>query len=66
MGDRKNGPKSKGTSGFVIGRARFTKIAAVEGIALSADMKVRAEQFDRDGLSGDERRKAIIEKHRKA
>lgn len=63
MRDRKNAPPAKNTSGFVIGRARFAKISAVEGIALSADMQARAEQADRDGLSRDERRKAIIDKH---
>jgi hypothetical protein len=50
---------------FVIGRAKFAKISAVEGIRASSSMKKRAAQFDRKGLSSEERRKAIIRAHTK-
>lgn len=65
MANQKHTPKTGKISGFVIGRARFEKISAVEGIKLSSDMKKRAQEFDRRGLSAEERRKAIISKHRK-
>jgi hypothetical protein len=46
-------------SGMIIGRERFAKISAVEGIRLTAPMKKRQAEFDRRGLSGDERRRRI-------
>jgi len=51
--------------GFTIGRDRFAKISAVEGIHLSKKMMERARQADRDGLSDKERREAIIRAHRR-
>jgi hypothetical protein len=52
-------------SGAVIGRDRFGKISAVEGVKLTADMKRRAAEFDRKGLSPEERVRAIVAAHRK-
>jgi hypothetical protein len=52
-------------TGLIIGRARFAKISAVEGIELSPDMKRRAADFDRRGVSGAERRRAIVRAYRK-
>ena len=46
-------------AGFVIGRDRFARISAVEGVALTPDMRADLERFDRDGLSAAERRSAI-------
>ncbi len=42
-------PPAKGTkvSGFVVGRARFTKISAVEGIHLTQTMEKRASEASR-------------------
>lgn len=51
--------------GLVIGRDRFAKISAVEGIELTAIMKERAEEFDRRGLSAEQRVRAILAAHRK-
>ena len=51
---------------FVIGREAFTRISAVEGMQPSTVMKKRAEDFDRMNLTAAERRRAIIEAHRKA
>jgi hypothetical protein len=48
-----------------IGRERFAKISAVEGITPSAAMRKRVAQFDRLGLSAAERRHEIIKAHKK-
>jgi hypothetical protein len=46
--------------GFVLGRERFARISAVEGIALTEDMRATLDRFDREGLSAEERRRAIL------
>ena len=46
--------------GFVLGRERFARISAVEGITLTDEMRATLERFDREGLSADERRRAIL------
>jgi hypothetical protein len=43
-----------------IGRDRFEKICAVEGIKLTPAMKKRFAEFDRKGLSPAERRREIL------
>lgn len=53
-------PNSSRTSGFTLGRDRFAHISAVEGIALTPEMRTAMEGFDRQGLSAEERRRAII------
>ena len=45
--------------GYTLGRASFARISAVEGIHLSPEMEERFRDFDRNGLSASERRKAI-------
>jgi hypothetical protein len=52
-------------TGFVIGRAGFAKISAVEGIRLKPAMKKRAAEASSKGLSAEETRKAIIRAYRK-
>jgi hypothetical protein len=49
----------------VIGRERFAKISAVEGIELTAAMKRRAAEFDRKNLTPEQRIRAIVAAHRK-
>lgn len=49
----------------MVGRAKFAKISAVEGVKLTPSMNKRAIEFDRAGLSAEERRKAIIRAHAK-
>jgi hypothetical protein len=49
-----------------IGRARFAKISAVEGIALTPAMQKRAAEFERTGLSAKERRDTIIRTYRRS
>jgi hypothetical protein len=52
------------TAGVVLGRKRFAKISAVEGIELSPAAKKRAAEFERLGLSPKERVRRIIAVHR--
>ena len=62
-------PKQPGTKvrkkGFVIDRASFGKISAVEGIRLTPVMKKRAADAEREGLSAEEHRQTIMRSHRK-
>jgi hypothetical protein len=51
MASQKKTSKKAGGSGFVLGRERFEKISAVEGIELSGAMKKRIRDSDREGLS---------------
>ena len=60
------GRKMSAKAKVTLGRARFAKISAVEGIALTRDMKERASDFEKRGLSSGERRREIIRAHRKA
>ena len=63
-------PKHPGTKvkkkDFVIGRAGFGKISAVEGIELTPTMKKRALEAERKGLSAEEYREKIVRSYRKA
>jgi hypothetical protein len=61
----KHAKRDSKTGRFVLGRSRFEKISAVEGIKLTPTMKKRLDEFDRRGLSAEERRRAIIGAHRK-
>ncbi len=54
---------SKKAARFVLGRDRFEKISTVEGIETDADTKRMFREFDRKGLSAEQRRRAIFEKH---
>ena len=50
---------------MVISRESFAAISAVEGIRLTPEMERRAAEFDRKGLSPEERIRAIMAVHRK-
>jgi hypothetical protein len=65
---KKRSPKasSRGAKTMIIGRARFTKISAVEGIVLTPTMEKRIADFERAGLSAKERRESIIRAYRKS
>lgn len=54
------------TKGFKLGRRAFEKISALEGIHLSPEMVRDLDEFDRKGISGDARRKAIARKYGRA
>jgi hypothetical protein len=62
---RKKPSAKKRVTKVVIGRERFAKISAVEGIQPSAAMRKRVAQFDRRGLSAAERRREIIKAYKK-
>jgi hypothetical protein len=49
---------------ITIGRAPFTKISAVEGIKPTPEARRRAIEFEKKGLSSEERRHAIIKAFR--
>jgi hypothetical protein len=66
MKSRDSGAKRKEAAGrATVGRDRFSKISAVEGVALSRAAKKRAAEFDRLGLAPKERIRRIVEVHRK-
>ena len=62
---RKPGTKSTKVGGFVVGRAHFAKISAVEGIELTPVMEKRASEAGQKGLSAEEYRRTIVRSHRK-
>jgi len=65
---RKSGSARRVTgnsAAFAIGLADFAKITAVEGLHLSAEVKRMFREFDRQGLSAEERRRRIIAKYGK-
>jgi hypothetical protein len=61
--NQEDGPPARGVT---LGRARFAKISAVEGIVISPAGKRRAEEADRLGLSSAERRRRIERAYRKS
>jgi hypothetical protein len=62
---KKPATKDSTAGGFVVGRARFTKISAVEGIQLTPAMEKRASEAGRKGLTAEEYRREIVRSHRK-
>jgi hypothetical protein len=52
------------TGRFVLGRERFAKISAVEGVARTPAMKEQEKEFDRQGLTVEERHREIIRTYR--
>jgi hypothetical protein len=58
-------PQKRSSKGYTIGRSGFAKISAVEGIRTTAAMDADFREFERDGLSADERRKVIGRKYGK-
>lgn len=55
----------RATKGFTLGRQGFAKISEVEGIRMSRAMDAEFREFDRKGLTPEERRKAIAAKYGK-
>jgi hypothetical protein len=66
MPKQKESIGKSGKSGFVVGRAGFAKISAVEGIRLKPAMEKRAAEAKNKGLSAEEYREAILRSYRKA
>ncbi|MGB3865871.1 MAG: hypothetical protein WBA29_09605 [Xanthobacteraceae bacterium] len=65
MATRKDDAPNPHRDPFILGRTKFERISAVEGITLSSAMKDRAAKSDRKNLSAEERRRTIIAAHRK-
>jgi hypothetical protein len=57
---KKQPAHAKVAKGYILGRSRFGKISAVEGIRLSASMTRDFAEFDRKDMSAAERRRHII------
>lgn len=62
MNDGRIPPKGAKT-GLVLGLSAFAKISAVEGVRLKDSSAKMFADFEKDGLSPEERRKAILAKH---
>lgn len=65
MPKQKQSTGKSSKAGFVIGRAGFAKISAVEGIRLKPAMRKRAAEATSKGLSAEETRNAIMRSYRK-
>jgi hypothetical protein len=50
---------------FILGVEAFAKISAVEGIKLTQEMRKRSAEFDKQGLTPAQRRRAIIKVYSK-
>jgi len=59
---RSHRPRNGSGGGFVPGREAFANISAIEGKALGAEMRKIFEEYDRKGLSAEERRRAIVQR----
>jgi hypothetical protein len=59
-------PESKrATKAYTVGRHAFARISAVEGIRLTDSMDEDFREFERQGLSSQERRAALSKKYAK-
>ena len=63
---RKTIAKRSKVDGFVVGRAGFAAINAVEGIHLTEVMEKRAAEARRNGLTAEEYRRMIVRSYRKS
>jgi hypothetical protein len=57
--------KGNKAGGFVVGRARFAKISAVEGIQLTDVMEKRASEASQKGLTAEKYRQMIVRSYRR-
>ncbi len=65
MKERATHGRARDVKGFTIGRSRFAKISAVEGIRMTDAMDAEFREFDRKHLSPEQRRRAISRKYGK-
>jgi hypothetical protein len=63
QGIKKASQPKQSSGSLVVGRAAFAKISAVEGIRMSLAMEQEFQEFDRKGLSPEERRRLIGKKY---
>ena len=61
---RTEGRDGRFRDSFTVGREPFKKISSIEGILPSSDTEKDFDEFDRRGLSADQRREAITRKFR--
>jgi hypothetical protein len=59
---RVQGRSGRWRESFTIGRSDFARISAVEGIHLPSDMEKHLRELDSQGLSPEDRLKAIMSK----
>lgn len=62
---RKTNSSTKKSEGFKLSRAAVNKIAAVEGINLDGEIEREFEEFDRLGLTEEQKLAAIKAKYAK-
>lgn len=58
-------PRKHAAKGYILGRTGFAKISAVEGIRTTATMDEDFREFERKGLSAEDRRRMIGSKYGK-
>ncbi len=63
MKRRKQKPEQRKVEAFTLGRMAFGKISAVEGIRTTDAMEEEFREYDRKGLSAEERRRIISRKY---
>ena len=56
-------PSKRPSKGYVLGRGNFAKISAVDGTHTTAGMDADFLEFEKKGLSADERRAVIRKKY---
>lgn len=66
MANSKSRSGTRAAKGYVIGRQRFAKISAIEGIQITPSMDADFREFDRQELPAGERRKLIARKYAKS
>ncbi len=49
----------KAERGFILGDEAFARISAVEGLVATPEMDALFREFDREGLTPDERRRVL-------
>jgi hypothetical protein len=65
MKSKKAKSSASGTYSITLGRKRYAKIAAVEGLRLSPEMERTFARFDREGLSPAERRAYVLKQFKR-
>lgn len=66
MKTKTSAPSYNAKFGFKLSRTSIRKINAVEGIDLDGRIEKQLEEYDRRGLTPDERRKAVRDKFAKS
>ncbi len=59
-------PRSSPAKSYTLGRSKFAKISAVEGITLTPEMIEQFQTFDKQELPAKTRRRVLARKYAKA